>query len=149
MSKILVINGPNINFLGIREKGIYGTKDYAYLLELLQDKADKDGIELETFQSNGEGEIIDRIQKAYYDKVNGIVINPGAYTHYSYALRDALASVSMPVIEVHISNIHKREEFRNTSVTAPSCTAQITGMGLYGYILAIDGLLNLLKEKEA
>ncbi len=139
--KILVINGPNLNFLGIREKGIYGTQDYNYLLSLLEVKAKQAGIVIETFQSNCEGEIIDRIQKAYQDKADGIVINPGAYTHYSYAIRDALASLSVPKIEVHISNIHQREEFRHTSVTAAACTGQIAGLGLQGYLLAVDAIL--------
>ncbi|MDF2908473.1 MAG: 3-dehydroquinate dehydratase, type [Herbinix sp.] len=141
--KILVINGPNLNFLGIREKGIYGIQDYNYLLNLLEEKAKDKKVELETFQSNGEGEIIDRLQKAYYDQVDGIVINPGAYTHYSYAIRDALASLTIPKIEVHISNIHQREEFRHTSVTAPVCTGQIAGLGLQGYLFAIDAILEL------
>ncbi|MDF2844421.1 MAG: 3-dehydroquinate dehydratase, type, partial [Herbinix sp.] len=127
--KILVLNGPNLNFLGIREKGIYGTQDYNYLLELLEKKAVQSEIIIETFQSNSEGEIIDRIQKAYHDEIDGIVINPGAYTHYSYAIRDALASIAAPKIEVHISNIHQREEFRHTSVTAAVCTGQIAGLG--------------------
>ena len=140
--KILVINGPNLNFLGIREKGIYGNQDYNYLLNLLKEKAEKEKVEIKVFQSNHEGEIIDRIQKAYYDQIDGIIINPGAYTHYSYAIRDALASLEIPKIEVHISNIHKREEFRHTSVTAPVCTGQIAGLGLQGYLLAVDYLLN-------
>ena len=140
--KLLVINGPNLNFLGIREKGIYGNQDYNYLLSLLKEKAEKEKVEIKVFQSNHEGEIIDRIQKAYYDQVDGIIINPGAYTHYSYAIRDALASLEIPKVEVHISNIHKREEFRHTSVTAPVCTGQIAGLGLKGYILAVDYLLN-------
>ncbi len=138
--KLLVINGPNLNFLGIREKGIYGTEDYEYLSALLRNKAAEEGHELEVFQSNYEGAIIDKIQEAYHTKVEGIIINPGAFTHYSYALRDALASVEIPKIEVHISNIHKREEFRHTSVTAPACTGQITGLGLKGYALAMDWL---------
>jgi 3-dehydroquinate dehydratase-2 len=141
--KILVINGPNLNFLGIREKGIYGTQDYSFLMKLLEEKAREKQFELETFQSNGEGEIIDRLQKAHYDQVNGIVINPGAYTHYSYAIRDALSSLTIPKIEVHISNIHQREEFRHTSVTAPVCTGQIAGLGLQGYLLAIDAIIEL------
>lgn len=141
--RILVINGPNLNFLGIREKGIYGTQDYACLMKLLEKKAMEKQIDLETFQSNGEGEIIDRIQKAYFDQVDGIVINPGAYTHYSYAIRDALSSLMIPKIEVHISNIHQREEFRHTSVTAPVCTGQIAGLGLLGYLLAIDAICEL------
>ena len=127
--KILVINGPNINFLGIREKGIYGTKDYNALVDMINDKAKELGVDVEVFQSNGEGPVIDRIQQAYLDKVDGIIINPGAYTHYSYAIRDALASVEdIPKIEVHISNVHKREEFRHVSVTAPSCTGQVVGL---------------------
>ncbi len=146
--KILVINGPNLNFLGIREKGIYGAKDYNYLLDMLKEKAMQSDIVIETYQSNSEGEIIDRIQKAYHDQVDGIVINPGAYTHYSYAIRDALASITVPIIEVHISNIHKREEFRHTSVTAPVCTGQIAGLGLEGYLLAIEAILNMITKKE-
>lgn len=138
--KILVINGPNINFLGIREKGIYGTKDYNALVDMINDKAKELGVDVEVFQSNGEGPVIDRIQQAYLDKVDGIIINPGAYTHYSYALRDALASVQMPKIEVHISNVHQREEFRHTSVTAPVCNGQIVGLGLAGYELAMEAL---------
>lgn len=141
--RILVINGPNLNFLGIREKGIYGTQDYNYLLSLLEEKAKTTKHIIETFQSNCEGEIIDRIQKAYYDKVDGIIINPGAYTHYSYAIRDALASITVPKIEVHISNIHQREEFRHNSVTAPVCTGQIAGLGLQGYLLAVDAIMNI------
>ncbi|WP_312372121.1 type II 3-dehydroquinate dehydratase [Lachnoclostridium sp.] len=141
--KILVINGPNINFLGIREKAIYGKKDYPYLLSILEEKAKKEGIEIITFQSNGEGEIIDRIQEAYSDQTDAIIINPGAYTHYSYAIRDALASIELPKIEVHISNVHTREEFRHVSVTAPVCTGQIVGLGLQGYLLAIDAIMNI------
>ena len=141
--KILVINGPNINFLGIREKGIYGTKDYNALVDMINDKAKELGVDVEVFQSNGEGPVIDRIQQAYLDKVDGIIINPGAYTLYSYAIRDALASVEdIPKIEVHISNVHKREEFRHVSVTAPSCTGQVVGLGLNGYLLAMEAIVN-------
>jgi len=145
--KILVINGPNLNFLGIREKGIYGTQDYDYLIGLLEERAKQTGVIIETFQSNSEGEIIDRIQKAYHDQVDGIIINPGAYTHYSYAIRDALASITAPIIEVHISNIHQREEFRHTSVTAAVCTGQIAGLGLQGYVLAMDAIIKLQPNK--
>ena len=141
--RILVMNGPNLNFLGIREKGIYGSRDYNDLVNLLEDKASREGVALEIFQSNSEGEIIDRIQKAFKDRVDGIIINPGAYTHYSYAIRDALASITVPKIEVHISNIHQREEFRHRSVTAPVCTGQIAGLGLQGYLLAMDAILNM------
>ena len=138
--KILVINGPNLNFLGIREKKIYGTQDYQYLMDLIAKKAKETGDEIVTYQSNHEGAIIDRIQEAYFDGTNGIVINPGAYTHYSYAIRDALASVEIPKVEVHISDITSREEFRKISVTAPVCNKQIYGQGLDGYLQAIDFL---------
>ena len=140
--KILVINGPNLNFLGIREKSIYGTQDYDYLLRMIEEKAKKTGNEIVTFQSNHEGAIIDRIQEAYFDGTEGIVINPGAYTHYSYAIRDALASIVVPKVEIHISDITNREEFRRISVTAPVCDKQIYGQGLDGYMQAIDFILN-------
>lgn len=138
--KLLVLNGPNINFVGIREKGIYGTEDYAALVRMLEEKAAAEGHELEVFQSNYEGALIDKIQEAYHSGVEGIVINPGAFTHYSYAVRDALSSVEIPKVEVHISNVHKREEFRHVSVTAPVCTGQVVGLGLKGYVLAMDYL---------
>lgn len=138
--KLLVLNGPNINFLGIREKGIYGTGDYASLVRMLEEKAEAQGHELDVFQSNHEGALINKIQEAYHTRVEGMIINPGAFTHYSYAIRDALASVEIPVIEVHISNVHKREEFRHVSVTAPVCLGQIVGLGLQGYGLAMDYL---------
>lgn len=140
--KLLVINGPNLNFLGIREKSVYGTQDYQYLLELIQRKAESTGSDITVFQSNHEGAIIDRIQEAYFDGTEGIVINPGAYTHYSYAIRDALASITVPKVEIHISDITKREEFRKTSVTAPVCDKQIYGQGLDGYLQAIDFVVN-------
>ena len=137
--KILVINGPNLNFLGIREKAIYGNQDYDYLCSMILDKAAKDGDEAVLFQSNHEGAIIDRIQEAYFDKTDGIVINPGAYTHYSYAIHDALKSLEQVVkVEVHISDIQSREEFRKVSVTAPACDKQIYGHGLEGYLEAMD-----------
>lgn len=140
--QILVINGPNLNFLGIREKAVYGTEDYDYLLRLIGEKGEKEHCRIEVFQSNHEGAIIDRIQDAYSDGTEGIVINPGAYTHYSYAIRDALASIPMiPKVEVHISDITSREEFRKVSVTAPVCDRQIYGQGLDGYLQAIDFLL--------
>ena len=139
--KLLVINGPNLNFLGIREKGIYGTQDYQYLLDLIQKKAAECGCEIDCFQSNHEGAIIDRIQDSYFDGTEGIVINPGAFTHYSYAIRDALASITVPKVEIHISDITKREEFRKVSVTASVCDKQIYGHGLEGYLMAIDYIL--------
>ena len=139
--KILVINGPNLNFLGIREKAIYGNQDYAYLCKMIKDKAAADGNEVELFQSNHEGAIIDRIQEAYSDGTEGIVINPGAYTHYSYAIHDALKSVEhIHKVEIHISDINSREEFRKVSVTAPACDKQIYGHGLAGYLEAMDFL---------
>lgn len=136
--KILVINGPNLNFLGIREKSIYGKEDYEYLKKLIEDKGKELGIETEVFQSNYEGGIIDRIQESYFDGTNAIVINPGAYTHYSYAIRDALASITVPKVEIHISDITKREAFRQVSVTKEVCDHQIYGRGLQGYLDAID-----------
>ena len=141
MMKILVINGPNLNFLGIREKGIYGSTDYAGLVKMIEEKGEKTGNEILVFQSNHEGAIIDRIQEAYFDGTEGIVINPGAFTHYSYAIRDALASVEIPKVEIHISDITKREEFRKISVTKEVCQKQIYGHGLEGYLEAIDFLL--------
>ena len=138
--KILVINGPNLNFLGIREKGIYGTTDYAGLVKMIEEKAAEEGNDITVFQSNHEGAIIDRIQEAYFDGTEGIVINPGAFTHYSYAIRDALASIAVPKVEIHISDITKREEFRKISVTKEVCDKQIYGHGLNGYLEAIDYL---------
>lgn len=139
--KILIINGPNLNFLGIREKNIYGTENYDYLLNMIAEKGKETGCTIEVFQSNHEGAIIDRIQDAYFDGTEGIVINPGAYTHYSYAIHDALASITIPKVEIHISDITKREEFRKISVTAPACNRQIYGHGLQGYLEAVDYLL--------
>lgn len=143
--KLLVINGPNLNFLGIREKSVYGTQDYDALLKMIAEKGEDLGITIEVFQSNHEGALIDRIQDAYFDGTEGIVINPGAYTHYSYAIRDALASISMPKVEIHISDITKREEFRKISVTAPVCDKQIYGHGLEGYLEAIDFIIEKKK----
>jgi 3-dehydroquinate dehydratase-2 len=138
--KLLVINGPNINFLGIREKKVYGNQDYNYLLNLISEKAKQENCTVDVFQSNHEGAIIDRIQGAYTDGTEGIIINPGAYTHYSYAIRDALASIEIPKVEIHISDITAREEFRKISVTAEVCDKQIFGKGLEGYLLAMDYL---------
>lgn len=138
--KLLLLNGPNLNFLGIREKGVYGTEDYGYLVRMMKEKAEREGHELDIYQSNYEGGLIDKIQEAYYNGTEGIIINPGAFTHYSYALRDALSSVEIPKVEVHISNVHKREEFRHTSVTAPVCDGKVVGLGLKGYALAMDYL---------
>ncbi|SFK52448.1 3-dehydroquinate dehydratase [Lachnospiraceae bacterium KH1T2] len=140
--KILVINGPNLNFLGIRDKNVYGTTDYNGLVKMIHEHASKKGVDVECFQSNSEGGIIDRIQLAYFDGTDGIVINPGAYTHYSYAIRDALDSFhTFPKVEIHISDIHSREEFRNVSVTSPVCDMQIVGHGLEGYLEAMDAII--------
>ena len=143
--KLLVINGPNLNFLGIREKGIYGTQDYNALLDMIQKKAQASGCEIICFQSNHEGAIIDRIQEAYFDGTEGIIINPGAYTHYSYAIRDALASIVVPKVEIHISDITQREEFCRISVTKEVCDYQIYGQGLNGYLMAIDYILSFCR----
>ena len=142
--KILVINGPNINMLGIREKDIYGSNDYNSLVEKIKKEANELDCQVDFFQSNIEGEIITSIQKAFgvYD---GIIINPAAYTHYSIGILDALKSVNIPAIEIHISNIHQREDFRKKSVTAEGCIGQISGLGFEGYTLALRGLINLLK----
>lgn len=146
--KILVINGPNLNFLGIREKSVYGTQDYQYLKDMIADKAKKDGLDIEEWQSNHEGAIIDRIQEAYFDGTEAIVINPGAYTHYSYAIHDALASIVVPKCEIHISNIMEREDFRKVSVTRPACDNQIFGHGLNGYLEAIDWVVNEANSRK-
>ena len=146
--KILVINGPNLNFLGIREKAVYGNQDYNYLCDMISKKAADDGYEVDLFQSNHEGAIIDRIQEAYSDGTDGIVINPGAYTHYSYAIHDALKSLENVVkVEVHISDIQSREEFRKVSVTAPACHKQIYGHGLPGYLEAMDFIKDALHDR--
>lgn len=141
MKKYLVINGPNLNMLGVREPGIYGSSTLSDLEAMMREKATELGVSLEFFQSNHEGAIIDKIH-ASMGNFDGIILNPGAYTHYSYAIADALGSVDVPCIEVHISNIHKREEFRRISVTAPSCQGQISGLGFYGYICALEALVN-------
>ena len=130
--KILVINGPNINMLGIREPGIYGRQTYADLLALIDSTAQAEGLEIEQFQSNHEGAIVDKIQESY-GKVDGIVINPAAYTHTSVAILDALKSVSIPAVEVHISNVDAREAFRQISYPGMYCEKTIKGQGLDGY----------------
>ena len=143
--KILVINGPNINMLGTREPDIYGKQDYAALLDGLADFAEKHNVTIDTYQSNIEGEIAGKIQSAVgvYD---GIVINPAAYTHYSIAILDALKAAAIPAIEVHISHVTHRENFRQKSVTAAGCIGQISGLGFDSYYLAIVGLLSRLSN---
>lgn len=137
--KILVINGPNINMLGIREPHLYGKQDYAYLCEMIEKYALQGGIEVELFQSNHEGYIVDKIQDAY-GKYDGIVINPAAYTHTSVALLDALKAVSIPTVEVHISDVSKREDFRQISYVRQYCEKTICGHGFNGYIEAMEYL---------
>ena len=140
--KILVLNGPNINMLGIREPGIYGKQTFADLLALLENTAAELGVEMEQYQSNHEGCIVDKIQEAY-DKVDGIVINPAAYTHTSVAILDALKAVAIPAVEVHISNVDARETFRQISYAGMYCEKTIKGQGLAGYAQA----MRYLKEK--
>ena len=136
--KILVINGPNLNFLGIREPNVYGKETYQDLCNLIEAYVENKNIEVEIYQSNHEGDLVDRIQQAYYDKVDGIVINPGAYTHTSIALLDALKSVNLPCVEVHISDVTKREDFRQTSYVRMAVKKTIMGHGFKGYIEAIE-----------
>lgn len=140
---IAIINGPNLNLLGKRQPEIYGSKSFENFLKELRERFPLTPIEF--FQSNSEGEIINEIHKLGYDvaECKGIVINPGAYSHYSYAIADAISSISLPVVEVHISNIMGREDFRHQSVTAPSCKGMLTGFGLEGYALAVNFLLSL------
>lgn len=131
--KILVLNGPNLNMLGIREKGIYGSETYEDLLHLIQKTAEEKNIEVEVYQSNHEGALVDRIQQAYFDGTEGIVINPAAYTHTSVAILDALKAVNLPAVEVHISDVGQREDFRQISYARKACVKTIMGKGLLGY----------------
>lgn len=141
--KIIVINGPNLNMLGKREQSIYGKNTLEdlekYILDYSENSEEK--ITIEFFQSNHEGFIIDKIHESMY-KYNGIIINPGAFTHYSYAIHDAIKSININVVEVHISNIHQREDFRQKSVTASACIGQISGFGFNSYILGLEALIN-------
>ena len=139
MKKYLIINGPNLNMLGIREPDIYGKNTYAELCELITDYADKKGVEVKLFQSNHEGALVDEIQAAYQN-FDGIVINPAAYTHTSVAILDAVKSVGIPTVEVHISALETREDFRQVSFVRKACIKTITGLGFDGYLRAIDTL---------
>ena len=145
--KILVINGPNLNFLGIREPAVYGRETYQDLLDKLAAYAEAHGVTVETYQSNHEGCLVDRIQEAYFQKIDGIVINPGAYTHTSIALLDAVKSVGIPTVEVHISKVEEREDFRQISYIRAACLATITGHGTDGYTEALDLLTHHLQAK--
>ncbi len=144
MKKILILLGPNLNMVGVREKGIYGEESADSIQNQIISCAEKNGFEAEIFQSNHEGDLIDKIHSAKDNNFCGVVINAGALTHYSYALRDAIACVKIPFIEVHMSNIHAREEFRHTSVIAPVCAGQIAGFGKLSYFLAINALKDLI-----
>ena len=148
MKKYLVLNGPNLNLLGQREPGIYGKDSLKTLMARMEAAARKYGVAIGFFQSNHEGALIDKLHAAGDEGFAGIIFNPGAFTHYSYALRDAISAIRLPVIEVHISNIHAREEFRHHSVTAAVARGQIAGLGLYGYELALMALLEAEKGEE-
>lgn len=139
--KILVINGPNLNLLGVREPSIYGNENYSTLLEKISTHCEKLNVEVKCVQSNHEGDLVDFIHQAYFDKFGGIVINPGAYTHTSVALLDAVKAVGIPTVEVHISDVSKREDFRQISYIRQACVATISGKGTDGYLMAIDLLL--------
>lgn len=145
MKKIVVIHGPNLNMLGLREPEHYGHLTLAEIDAQLRNLAEELGVEIETHQRNGEGEIVTLIQ-AQFDSADALVINPAAYTHTSIAIRDAIAAVSLPVVEVHLSNIHKREEFRHKSLTAPVCAGQISGFGLESYLLGLRAAAELIKD---
>ena len=143
MKKILVIHGPNLNLLGEREPGVYGNDSYESINAEIVNKAQELELDAEIFQSNHEGAIIDKLHQARLD-CDGVIINAGAYTHYSYAVRDAISAIKIPVIEVHMSNIHARDEFRHKSVIAPVCVGQIAGFGKNSYLLALLAVKNIL-----
>ena len=143
--KLLIINGPNLNLLGLREPEIYGNQNYKSLCKLIEKTCSELGVDYEIYQSNHEGDIVDKIQEAYFEGAAGIVINPGAYTHTSIAILDAVKATSLPTVEVHISKVDERESFRQTSYIRNACIKTISGEGLRGYIMAVDTLLNYLR----
>ncbi len=147
MIRFLVLHGPNLNLLGVREPEVYGRISFDDLNRRIKDRARDLGIEARILQSNSEGELIDAIHDAL-SWADGIIINPGAYTHYSYAIRDALAAVRLPCVEVHISNVHARDDFRQRSVVAPVVTGQVIGFGGSGYVLALEALKALVEESH-
>jgi len=146
--KIVVIQGPNLNMLGVREQNIYGPMKLEQIHAQMKDVATQNGVEIEFFQSNLEGEMVDKIQECY-GEAQGIIINAAAYTHTSIAIRDAISAVNLPTIEVHISNIHRREEFRKDNMIAPVCTSSVVGFGPFGYHLAMMGMLQIMSEMKA
>ena len=146
--KLYIINGPNLNFLGIREPQYYGNTTYEGLLDLIRAHAQELGVVVECYQSNHEGDLVDKIQEAYLQKADGIVINPGAYTHTSIALLDALKSVGIPTVEVHISKVEEREDFRQISYIRAACQKTITGQGIAGYLHAMDFLSKSFSKGE-
>lgn len=146
--KMLIMNGPNMNFLGLRSPQIYGTQNYDALVRYLHQKGKEMGIATSFYQSNSEGDLIDRIQMAYAEGMQGVVFNPGAYTHYSYAIRDAIESVPVPFIEVHMSDIYGREPFRAISVTKEVCIGQVSGMGFDSYVEGMRRMLEYLQKNS-
>ena len=146
--KLYIINGPNLNFLGIREPAHYGNTTYKELLAMIETHSKERGIEVVCYQSNHEGDLVDKIQEAYCEKADGIVINPGAYTHTSIALLDAVKSVGIPTVEVHISKVEEREDFRQVSYIRAACQKTITGQGVAGYLQAMDFLCEFLSKGE-
>ncbi len=146
--KIVVIQGPNLNMLGIREQNIYGPMKLEQIHAQMKDVATQNGVEIEFYQTNLEGEMVDKIQECY-GEASGIIINAAAYTHTSIAIRDAISAVNLPTIEVHISNIHRREEFRKDNMIAPVCTSSVVGFGPFGYHLAMMGMLQIMSEMKA
>jgi 3-dehydroquinate dehydratase-2 len=147
MLSILLIHGPNLNLLGWREPGVYGTVGFDEINARLKRIAEENDTELRIFQSNSEGALVDAIQDAR-NWADGVVINPGAYSHYSYAMRDAIAAVKLPAIEVHLSNIHKREEFRHHTVLTPVCVGMICGLGWRSYLYGLQALIAILQEEK-
>lgn len=146
--KLLVINGPNLNMLGIREPEHYGSQSYENLLDMISKHCHSREIDVSFYQSNHEGDLVDAIQKAYFDKIDGIVINPGAYTHTSIAILDAINAVQLPCVEVHISKLDEREDFRQISYIRRACISSVIGLGLNGYIKAIDFLYDYIMERK-